>query len=72
MYHYSPEQALQELKEEGLLPNPVHLRDMLFRARPQGADSIELNREFQDYIKHYGQCVELGRQILEKIESPSG
>ena len=32
MYHYDPEAALMELKEEGLLPNAVHMRDMVFRA----------------------------------------
>ena len=32
-YHYDPEQALEELSEDVVLPNPVHVRDMIFRAR---------------------------------------
>ena len=32
MYHYDPLTALEELKEEALLPNPVHVRDMMVRA----------------------------------------
>jgi hypothetical protein len=33
MYHNQPSAALEELQEEGLLPNPVHIRDMIIRAR---------------------------------------
>ena len=33
MYHYDPNTALEELQEEALLPNPVHIRDMIVRAR---------------------------------------
>ena len=32
MYHYDPATALEEINEEAVLPNPVHLRDMLLRA----------------------------------------
>src|SRR4030065_11234 len=31
-YHYDPEQALEELNEEVLLPTPVQVRDLVFRA----------------------------------------
>ena len=33
MYHYDPATALEELNDDAVLPNPVHLRDMLL-ARP--------------------------------------
>ena len=32
MYHYNPATALEELEEEGILPNPVHVRDMIIGA----------------------------------------
>ena len=32
MYHYNPTTALEEMREEAVLPNPVHVRDMLLRA----------------------------------------
>ena len=31
MYHYDPSTALEELREDATLPNPVHLRDMILR-----------------------------------------
>ena len=34
MYHYDPKTALEEVSEEALLPNPVHVRDMILRAHP--------------------------------------
>ena len=33
MYHYQPTVALEELEEDAALPNPVHVRDMIIRAR---------------------------------------
>jgi len=32
MYHYNIQTALEELNEEAVLPNPVHVRDMILRA----------------------------------------
>ena len=67
MYHYDPEAALMELKEEGLLPNAVHMRDMVFRAHLDTSASIALNRLLQDYIAHFGGALEKGREILERL-----
>lgn len=67
MYHYDPATALEELNEEGLLPNPVHLRDMLLRAHLLADDSLPLNREFLDYQKHFGEALRLGKDILQKL-----
>jgi hypothetical protein len=43
MYHYQPATALEELQEEAVLPHPVHVRDMIIRARlsPEHALSLE-------------------------------
>jgi hypothetical protein len=47
MYHYDPTTALEELKEDALLPNPVHVRDMLVRAHLSPEQALELNRKFR-------------------------
>jgi hypothetical protein len=68
MYHYDPQVALEELQEEGLLPNPVHLRDMLLRAHLKPEESLELNRLFVEYQSHFGQLQKLGKEVLQGIE----
>ena len=47
MYHYDPAIALEELQEDAVLPNPVHIRDMIVRARLDPDQALELNRKFQ-------------------------
>src|SRR5712671_2889184 len=46
-----PTQALEDLNEEALLPNPVKVRDMLFHAKLAADQSLELNRQFTEYQK---------------------
>jgi hypothetical protein len=67
MYHYDPATALEELREEGSLPNPVHMRDMLLRAHLDADHSLDLNRMFVEYQKHFGEAMKLGKQILEGL-----
>lgn len=67
MYHYDPQTALEELKDDVLLPNPVYVRDMILRARLEPDLALELNREFQNYIAHFGETQEMARHILEKL-----
>lgn len=67
MYHYNPTTALEELKEEAILPNPVHLRDMLLRAHLTADRSLELNRLFVDYQRHYGELQKQAREILNHL-----
>ena len=67
MYHYDPEAALMELKEEGLIPNAVHMRDMVFRAHLDADASIVMNRLLQDYISHFSEALEKGREILQQL-----
>lgn len=67
MYHYNPATALEEMNEEAVLPNPVHLRDMLLRAGLRADDSLLLNREFVEYQKHFGEALKLGKDILQKL-----
>jgi hypothetical protein len=67
MYHYDPATALEELREEAALPNPVHMRDMLLRAHLDADHSLDLNRMFVEYQKHFGEALKLGKQILEGL-----
>lgn len=67
MYHYDPTTALEELREEAVMPNPVHVRDMLLRAHLQPEESLELNRLFVDYQLHFGEAQKLGKKILEQL-----
>jgi hypothetical protein len=67
MYHYEPTTALEELNEEALLPNPVHMRDMILRAHVGPERSPELNRMFLEYQKHFGEAQKLGRGILSAL-----
>ena len=67
MYHYDPKTALEELKEEAQLPNPVHVRDMILRAHPSAERSLELNRQFLEYQKLYGEAQKLVKDLLEQL-----
>ncbi|HVZ16449.1 MAG TPA: hypothetical protein VG897_04990 [Terriglobales bacterium] len=68
MYHYDPQIALEELKEEAILPNPVHVRDMLLRAHLKPEESLELNRLFVEYQAQFGVLQNIGKDILEALQ----
>ena len=67
MYHYDPIIALEELKEEAVLPNPVHVRDMLMRAKLKPDQSLELNRLFLEYQRQFGELQKLGKDLLDHL-----
>jgi hypothetical protein len=67
MYHYNTKTALEELTEDASLPNPVHMRDMLLRAHLKPDDSIELNRQFVEYQKHFGEAQRIGKDLLQRL-----
>jgi hypothetical protein len=71
MYHYDPRTALEELTEDAVLPNPVHLRDMMLRAHLDADHSLEYNRLFVEYQKRFGELQNLGRQLLEGLGANS-
>jgi hypothetical protein len=66
-YHYDPNTALEELKDELALPNPVRLRDMMLRAHLGPDRSLELNRLFVDYQKRFGELEVRARELLSKL-----
>ena len=67
MYHYDPKTALEEITEEAVLPNPVHVRDMLLRQQLTPDKSLELNRIFADYQKSFGESQKLGKELLQRL-----
>jgi hypothetical protein len=67
MYHYDPNTALDELNDEVFLPNPVHVRDMLLRAKLDAEHALEMNRKFLEYQRHFGEAQKLAREILRAL-----
>ena len=67
MYHYDPQTALEELQEDALLPNPVHIRDMIVRSKLQPDQALELNRKFQTYLQAFGDAQQLAKLILQQL-----
>jgi len=67
MYHYDPISALDELRDDAVLPHPVHLRDMILRTKLDPTTALDLNREFQDYLARFGELQKVAREILERI-----
>ncbi len=61
--------ALEELTEDAILPNPVHVRDMILRKRLSVDRSLELNRLFVEYQKFFGETQKLGKEILRQLTS---
>jgi len=69
MYHYDPSLALEELRDDAVLPHPVHLRDMILRTKLDATLALDLNREFQDYLVRFGDLQKIARDILEQVAS---
>ncbi len=67
MYHYDPKLALEELKDDAVLPHPVHLRDMILRTKLDPTLALDLNREFQDYLTRFGDLLKIACGILERV-----
>jgi hypothetical protein len=67
MANYDVNAALDELKEEAVLPHPVRLRDMILRARLTPEAALEVNREFQDYLSRFGDLQKVATEILETL-----
>lgn len=67
MYHYNPATALEELREDAVLPNPVHIRDMIIRSQLSPGQALELNRKFQTYLQAFGDAQQIAQWILEQL-----
>jgi hypothetical protein len=69
MEPYDVKSALDELKEDAVLPHPVRMRDMILRTQHDAGEAIELNREFQSYLTHYGETQKIALEILERLSA---
>jgi hypothetical protein len=67
MDRFDPKIALEELTEDATLPHPVRMRDMILRIKLELDQATEINREFQNYLSHYGEAQRTAREILEKL-----
>ena len=67
MDRFDPAVALEELNDETRLPNPVHVRDMMLRAHLEPDQSLELNRQFTEYQKHFGEALKIGKTLLGQL-----
>ena len=67
MDRYDAKSALEELREDALLPHPVRMRDMILRKRLGPDKSLELNRLFVEYQKFFGETQKLGKEILRQL-----
>ena len=67
MDHYDAKSALDELREDAVLPHPVRMRDMILRKQLNAGDALEMSREFQSYLTHYGETQKVALEILEKL-----
>jgi hypothetical protein len=67
MEPYDVKSALDELKEDAVLPHPVRLRDMILRIPHGASEALEMNREFQNYLTHYGETQKVALEILERL-----
>lgn len=67
MYHYDAGTALDELREESLLPNPVHVRDMILRTAHSPEEALALNRAFLAYQRAFAGARELAGKLLEEL-----
>jgi hypothetical protein len=67
MYHYDPRTAIDELRDDAVLPHPVHLRDMILRTKLEPTSALDLNREFQDYLARFGETQQIALEILERL-----
>jgi hypothetical protein len=59
--------AIEELREDAVLPHPVRLRDMILKSKLEPTVAVEINREFQEYLSHFGQVQKIAGGILERI-----
>jgi hypothetical protein len=64
---YDVKSALDELKEDAVLPHPVRMRDMILRTPLDAGEAMEINREFQSYLTHYGETQKGALEILERL-----
>ncbi len=69
MYHYDPAIALEELRDDAVLPHPVHLRDMILRTKLDPTKAMDLNREFSGLLDAIWRAAEAGGDGTDRSRS---
>lgn len=67
MDHHDVQTALEELREEAVLPHPVRMRDIILRTDLDPQTALDINREFQNYLAHFGETQKIAGRILETL-----
>jgi hypothetical protein len=67
MPDYDVHTALEDLKEDAVLPHPVRLRDLILRARLDPTAALDINRDFQNYLSRFGELQKIAAGILERL-----
>jgi hypothetical protein len=68
---YDPSAALEDLKDEAVLPNPVHVRDMILRSAATPEQALELNRKFLAYQHAFSEAQKLATEVLSPLTQMS-
>jgi len=71
MSRYDASSALEDLRDEAILPNPVHVRDMILRTSHTPEQALELNRRFQAYQNAFAEAQKMAAALLEEIAAAS-
>lgn len=66
---FDPSAALEDLREEAVLPNPVRVRDMILRTEHSPEQALELNRKFTAYQQAFAEAQRLAAGLLAELEN---
>ena len=65
---FDPAAALEDLREEAVLPNPVRVRDMILRTEHSPEEALDLNRKFTAYQQAFAETQRLAAGLLAELE----
>lgn len=64
---FDPAAALEDLREEAVLPNPVRVRDMILRSKHSPEQALDLNRKFTAYQQAFAAAQRLAGELLAEL-----
>jgi hypothetical protein len=65
---FDPASALEDLREEAVLPNPVRVRDMILRTGHSPEEALDLNRKFTAFQQAFAEAQRLAEGLLVELE----
>jgi hypothetical protein len=65
---FDPAAALEDLRDEAVLPNPVSVRDMILRTEHSPEEAVDLNRRFTAYQQAFAEAQRLADGLLAELE----